>query len=760
MSQGSPVVSTIVRAAARCSLYLLTLLSVTSLIAIPSFAEGKNWPREISVPEAEIVIYQPQLESFSGDKLSSRAALSVTVKDATELVFGAAWFDCRVETDREARTVDLVDIKVSAVKFPDAREEHLEKLTAILEREIPIQELTIDLDELLAALDLVEREQAAAEDLGTTSPEIIFTTGPAVLVVIDGDPELRAIEETDLMRVINTPFLTLLDSPTKSYFLRGGDLWFRAAEIKGDWSLESDPPQSVTAYATRLDEEAAAFEATGEAGDTEPPADAASAQDQIPQVFVRTTPAELIQTDGEPTYSPISGADLLYMSNTETDVFLTIGTQEFYVLLSGRWYTSKDMTGTWTYVPSGELPEAFAAIPPDSERGHVLANVVGTQEAREAVLDAQIPQTATVDRNEATCTVEYDGEPQFEAIEKTDMEYAINTASSVIRIGGSYYCCEDAVWFAASDPLGPWSVCVSVPSEVQTIPPSCPIYNVKYVYVYDYTPSVVYVGYTPGYAGCYVYGGTIVYGTGYIYRGWYGPVYYYPRPVTYGFSMRYSPYYGWGCGFHAGVSGPHGWFHMSWRSGGWHHPPGHRRVSASSRRLVGSRRVSAHAHQCQYQRQSEYLRRSQGGRAGYPNAAGYPPDSGRRCCPAAAAAPRRHAASLESSQQRYRRSQRKRPSQDGSGLADARPRQLVIRSQLPAVVGTGNHGSKPGLEPPAGGPRPRRPAQQQLSAFAATTQSAAAAAPAAAERQSWRWRTKALVIRRPGGHSTCLGRQM
>lgn len=576
MSRGSSVVATIARTVARCSPYLLTLLSVTSLIAMPSFAEGKNWPHEISVPEAEIVIYQPQLESFSGDKLSSRAAISVTVKDATDPVFGAAWFDCRVDTDREARTVDLLDVKVSAIKFPDAAEEHLEKLTAILEREIPTQELTIDLDQLLAALDLVERERAAAEDLDTAPPEIIFATGPAVLVVIDGEPELRAIEETDLMRVINTPFLTLLDSPTKSYFLRGGDLWFRAAEIKGDWSLESDPPQSVTAYAARLDEEAAAFDGTGEAGDTEPPADAASAQDQIPQVFVRTTPAELIQTDGKPTYSPISGADLLYMSNTETDVFLTIGTQQFYALLSGRWYTSKNMTGTWTYVPSGELPEAFAAISPDSERGHVLANIAGTQEAREAVLDAQIPQTATVDRNEATCTVEYDGEPQFEAIEKTDMKYAINTASSVIRIGGSYYCCEDAVWFAASDPLGPWSVCVSVPSEVQTIPPSCPIYNVKYVYVYDYTPSVVYVGYTPGYAGCYVYGGTIVYGTGYIYRGWYGPVYYYPRPVTYGFSMRYSPYYGWGFGFHAGVSGPHGWFHMSWRSGGWHRPPGYR----------------------------------------------------------------------------------------------------------------------------------------------------------------------------------------
>ena len=40
----------------------------------------------------------------------------------------------------------------------------------------------------------------------------------------------------------------------------------------------------------------------------------------------------------------------------------------------------------------------------------------------------------------------------------------------------------------------------------------------KYAYVYDVTPQVVYVGCTPGYYGTYVWGPTIVYGTGYWYR--------------------------------------------------------------------------------------------------------------------------------------------------------------------------------------------------------------------------------------------------
>jgi hypothetical protein len=102
---------------------------------------------------------------------------------------------------------------------------------------------------------------------------------------------------------------------------------------------------------------------------------------------------------------------------------------------------------------------------------------------------------------------------------------------------------------------------------------------VKYVQVYESSPQVVYVGYTPGYMGCYVYGPTVIYGTGYYYNPWYGAVYY-PRPCTYGFSMHYNPWTGWSMGVHYSS----GYFHMSVYGGGYHggywgppmyHPPYH-----------------------------------------------------------------------------------------------------------------------------------------------------------------------------------------
>src|SRR5262249_15229701 len=78
----------------------------------------------------------------------------------------------------------------------------------------------------------------------------------------------------------------------------------------------------------------------------------------------------------------------------------------------------------------------------------------------------------------------------------------------------------------------------------------------KYVYVYGSTPSSVYVGYEPGYVGSYPYYGTMVWGTGWYYPGWWGH-YYYPYPATFGFGATWSSGYGWSFGF--GVGFGYGW---------------------------------------------------------------------------------------------------------------------------------------------------------------------------------------------------------
>jgi hypothetical protein len=575
--------------------FVLNLVASATVlfIATQAGAAEVDWPRDIEVPEATITIYQPQLESFKADKLTARAAISVTKKGETEPIFGAVWFAARVSTDHDTRTVTLLELDVPQVKFPNADPSKAEKLEAILENEIPKWNPTMSLDRLLTALELVEKEDAAAEDLRSVPPKIIFTTAPTVLVVLEGEPQLSKVENSDLMRVVNTPFFIVLDPKVKLYYLKGGNQWFVAPDISGPWQIKENPPASMVALA--------AGDLSTNVSNIQP------SSDRVPQIIITTKPAELIVSDGEPKYTPISGTDLLYMSNTESDVFMHIGTQLHFVLLSGRWFSATSLDKSWSYVRADGLPRDFAKIPPGSAKGYVLAQVAGTQEAKEAVLETYVPQTAAVKRSEAKVAVSYDGAPKFVKIEDTDMYYATNTSYSVIRYGSKYYCCNDAVWFEANDPMGPWVICVAVPQAIYTIPPSCPVYHVKYVYVYSYTPVVVYVGYTPGYVGSYVYGGTVVYGTGYIYPAWHG-VYYYPRPVTYGYAAVYRPYRGWG--FAAGFAT--GWVASHARHRGWWGRGGYRDIDIDINRNINIDRSRNNV----YNRRRDVARRPGTGRPG------------------------------------------------------------------------------------------------------------------------------------------------
>ena len=115
---------------------------------------------------------------------------------------------------------------------------------------------------------------------------------------------------------------------------------------------------------------------------------------QAPQVFVSLQPAEMILLTGEPSYLAVQGASqLLWVNNTESDVFRMGRTGPVYVLVSGRWFSAPDFTGPWTFATL-KMPEDFKKIPLEHPRSRVLASVPGTSQAAEAVLLAQIPQTA------------------------------------------------------------------------------------------------------------------------------------------------------------------------------------------------------------------------------------------------------------------------------------------------------------------------------------------------------------------------------
>ncbi len=536
----------------------LLFLSLSFNLCLHNLQAQTDWPKDISTKNGVVItIYQPQNEAMKGDKIEGRSAFSVVEKPGDEPVFGVFWYTATMITDRDARTLTLSAIQVDDVKLPGIEDDQkIQKLKTLLESEIPTWNITGTIDDIVAS---IEQEQAVvSEDLKNDPPSIYYATQPTTLVLIDGEPKLQDDKELKMKRVINSPFLIVENPEDKKYYLYGGQFWYGSSSVIEGYKPVSTLPKSIAALDQQLKKQQTEKTQQAEGG---PPA-----------ILVSTTPAELIQSKGEANFANITDTNLLYVSNSEDDIFKNMNDQHYYVLLSGRWYSSLKLEGPWTYVPSDKLPEDFAKIPEGSEKDNVLVSVAGTDASKDAIRDAQVPQTAKVDRKTAKCTVTYDGEPKFEKIEGTSLELAMNTSSTVLKAGNKFYCVDNGVWFVASNAKGPWKVSDERPKDVEDIPASSPAYNVKYVYVYDSTPEVVYVGYTPGYMGCYVYGPTVVYGTGYYYSPWYGP-YYYPRPVTYGFSMHYNPWTGWSMGFHYSS----GWFHFSmYGGGGYWGPPYHR----------------------------------------------------------------------------------------------------------------------------------------------------------------------------------------
>jgi len=539
----------------------IIIILLVSTLNLSAAEDENNWPKKIEKDGISLLIYQPQIESFTENRMESRAAVSVSNEENTAPVFGAMWFDCKVSTDRDERTVLLLDMEVTAARFPDVEEEKIKKINAYLEKEVPKWEMELSLDQLLADLDMTEVSTTLSEGLNNAAPEIIFSTAPAMLILLDGDPIFEEIEKTSYERVVNTPFFVVKDSKKEKYYINGGENWYISDNFD-TWESIDKVPRKLKQIA----EEALTDKDAAEAEDKS--AEEESGEEITPAIVLRTAPAELLQSDGDPEFVPIEGTSILFMSNTADDILMNIDTQEYFILVAGRWYRSKSLTeGSWIFVEPEQIPGGFADIPANSDMASVRYSVAGTQEAKEAILDNQIPQTAEVDRNEAKLEVSYDGKPKFEKVGETGMSYAVNTDKSVLQIDKLYYCCDNAIWFESDSPTGPWIVSVVVPDEVQEIPPESPVYNVKYVYIYDSTPEVVYVGYTPGYTHSYVYGGCVYYGTGYYYRPWYG-VHYYPRPVTYGYNVHWNPYTGWGFSF--GVS--YGWMTWGWgapRYGYW-----------------------------------------------------------------------------------------------------------------------------------------------------------------------------------------------
>src|SRR5438094_758052 len=519
--------------------------------AAPNQSGDPGWPREKYSNGTQLIIYQPQVDDWKNfQDLSWRMAVSLTPKGGKQVV-GVVEMKGHTDIDNVAKVAVITNPEVAGAYFPSLDKATADKMEQLFKTFVP-PTVSISLHSLIASAP--KKEAPAGVQLNNDPPKIFVGYRPSILLSVNGEPVLSEVPNTNLKFVVNTQWPLFFDNGNSAYYLAVGQQWLTASSLEGQWSPTKKLPPDMSKVAQ--DKQWIALKQV-----IPPPS---KSGEVTPAVFYSDKPAEVILFDGQPVYAQISETQLTYATNTDSVVFVYTPTQQFYYLTAGRWFSAMDLQGPWTYAKP-DLPADLAKIPLNTPPSAILASVPGTEEAKDAVLLAQVPTTVTVNQKQAATKVkvEYAGDPKFEPIKGTSMAYATNTPDKVIKVGDVYYLCLQSFWFMSPNSQGPWTTCTSVPQEIYTIPPSSPVYNVTYVTQTANPDNTVTASYTAGYLGTFILraatGAILADGSGYWGQPYCYGGYYYPYPATYcgayygGYGYHYpTPYYD-------SATGAYGW---------------------------------------------------------------------------------------------------------------------------------------------------------------------------------------------------------
>jgi hypothetical protein len=182
-----------------------------------------------------------------------------------------------------------------------------------------------------------------------------------------------------------------------------------------------------------------------------------------PKIFVSSTPAILVNIDGDVVWSPIKDNELKYLVNTNWDVFEHTAYKTYYLRVEQSWLKATALEGPWT--PATDLPAAFKQLPANDNWADVMKNLPGKPFAagRPKVFVSTAPA-------EMILTT---GAPVYQSVKGTKLQWVSNTDSDIFRNGkdGDFYYVITGRWFKAPSLDGPWTFAsLELPEDFKDIP--------------------------------------------------------------------------------------------------------------------------------------------------------------------------------------------------------------------------------------------------------------------------------------------------
>src|SRR5262245_16167504 len=365
----------------QCLLVAAALLtSPLQIRAASSTGSGQSgdssWPREKYSNGTRLIIYQPQVDDWKNfQDLNWRMAISITPQSG-KTVIGVVDMKGTTTIDNVAKLVTISNLQITGTDFPSVDKATADKMEQAFKSFVP-PTFQISLYHLIASTP--KKAPPAGVQLNNDPPKIFVGYRPSILLSVNGEPSFSVVPNTNLQFVVNTQWPLFYDESGVVYYLAVGQQWLTANKLDGQWS----PLKTLPAEMSKIpqDKQWAALKKI-----IPPPANAKAV---TPDVFFSDKPAEIILFDGQPAYTQIPDTQLEYATNTNSVVFVYKPTQQFYYLTAGRWFSAADLQGPWTYA-TPNLPADFAKIPTSSPASAILATVPGTEEAKDAVLLAQV----------------------------------------------------------------------------------------------------------------------------------------------------------------------------------------------------------------------------------------------------------------------------------------------------------------------------------------------------------------------------------
>jgi hypothetical protein len=271
-----------------------------------------GWPRGYTTASgARVILYQPQVESWPDQKrMTLFAAVSYEPSGATKPALGTIKIESDTRVALAERLVSFSEFTIAESHFPTLEKDAVKTAVDEIKDAVPRAERVIALDRVLASVDTSQITPKNVNGVRSDPPLVYVSQRPAVLVNLDGDPIWSPIAQNDLKFAVNTNWDVFQDPATSHLYLRVEKSWLSAPSIKGPWTAANTLPASF-----------AALPADGNWDEVKAALPAKPATGHLPVVLVSTTPAELILFDGVPKPVPVKGTDLVWLSNTESDVF-------------------------------------------------------------------------------------------------------------------------------------------------------------------------------------------------------------------------------------------------------------------------------------------------------------------------------------------------------------------------------------------------------------------------------------------------------